>query len=269
MDQHDVRHAAHRAGDSTVLEGAARVGYAVSGLLHLLIGWLALQVAWGLGGGAQSADQSGALQTLAGNSLGRILLWLAVAGFLGLGIWQLTEAVLRSSGSDDKKVWASRGKALGKAVLYLALAWTAFRFARGSSSDSESQTLDFTASLMSRPGGRILVGVVGLVVLGIAIYHGYKGATNKFLEDLDENPGTWATRAGAVGYLAKGLALAVVGVLFLVAAVQGQAKEASGLDGALRTLRDQAFGPFLLSAVAIGFAAYGLYSFSRARHAKV
>ena len=83
----DVISTARQASDHPALETAARVGYAVSGLLHLLIGWIALQVAWGLGGGGsgQNADQTGALQSLAGNGLGMAVLWIGVLGFLGLG----------------------------------------------------------------------------------------------------------------------------------------------------------------------------------------
>src|SRR5690242_12832684 len=92
MSGRDVQQAASEAQDNPALELAARVGFVVSGLLHLLIGWIALQVAFG-GSGGKQADQSGALSTLAGNGLGKVLLWLAVAGFLGLALWQLAEAV--------------------------------------------------------------------------------------------------------------------------------------------------------------------------------
>ena len=111
--------------------------------------------------------------------------------------------------------------------------------------------------------------VVGLVVIGIGLYHVYKGAKKKFLEDLKDHPGTWATRAGRIGYIAKGVALVIVGVLFVAAGLHKRAKEASGLDGALKSLRDQPFGTVLLVIMAVGFAAFGLYSFSRAKHAKV
>ena len=87
--------------------------------------------------------------------------------------------------------------------------------------------------------------------------------------DLSESPGTIATRAGVVGYIAKGIALAVVGVLFTTAAAQNSSSKATGLDGALRSLRQQAVGPWLLTAVALGIAAYGVYSFARSRHARV
>ena len=93
MDTHDVKQAAAKASDHPALETAARVGYATSGLLHLLIGWIALQVA--VSASSKSADQSGALASLAGNGLGKVVLWVAVVGFLGLGIWQAIDAIVQ------------------------------------------------------------------------------------------------------------------------------------------------------------------------------
>jgi hypothetical protein len=243
------------------------VGYATSGLLHLLIGWIALQVALG-GSSGKNADQSGALASLAGNGAGKAALWVGVVGFLGLALWQVTDALVGHPG-DDKDAWGGRAKAGGKAIVYLALGWSAFQFARGKTSNGRSQSVDFTSKLLDKPGGRAVVIVIGLAIIGVGIYHVYKGWKKKFLQDLQDHPGRWATRAGRVGYIAKGIALAIVGFLFVAAGVHKQAKEASGLDGALKSLRDQAFGPALLVAMAVGFAAFGLYSFSRARHAKV
>jgi hypothetical protein len=266
VDTHDVKQAAARASDHPALETAARLGYATSGLLHLLIAWIALQLA--VSASSASADQSGALASLSGNALGKVLLWLAVLGFLGLGLWQAVDALVGHYGS-DKDAWAGRAKALSKCVVYLALAWAAFAFARGQAKSSRSQTVDFTRTLLKEPGGRALVVIVGLVVIGVGIYHVYKGWTKKFLQDLEDHPGSWAIRAGRIGYIAKGVALGIVGILFAVAGWQNSPQRASGLDGALRTLREQPFGPGLLVAMALGFAAYGLYSFSRARHARV
>ena len=267
MDGHDVKQAASEASDHPALEAAARVGYATSGLLHLIIGWIALQVAFG--GGSKDADQNGALASLAGNSLGKVALWISVVGFVGLALWQVADAIVGHPG-DDKEAWGGRAKAAGKTVVYLALAWSAFGFARGKSGGSSSkQSVDFTASLLEKPGGRVLVVLIGLGVIAVGAYHVYKGATKKFLQDLVDHPGTWATRAGQVGYIAKGAALVIVGFLFAVAGFQKQATEATGLDGALKSLRDQAFGTTLLVVMALGFAAFGLYGFARARHAKV
>ena len=261
-----VTKVADTAQEHPALQLGARVGYAVSGVLHLLIGWIALQVAWS--GSGKSADQSGALQTLAGQTLGRLTLWVAVLGFLALGLWQLANGFAARSASSTS-LWAARAKSLSKGIVYLALAWTCFNFVKGKPSSSKAQSADFTATLLQHSGGRVLVAVVGLVVIGVGGYHIVKGWTKKFLQDLAGHPGALATRAGVAGYIAKGIALIVVGVLFLAAAAQNSASKATGLDGALRTLREQPAGSWLLTAVALGIAAYGLYSFARARYARV
>jgi hypothetical protein len=256
-----VRNAASDAGDHPLVRTGARVGYAASGVLHLLIAWLALQLAWG--GGSGSADSSGALAELGSTPVGAVLLWVVTAGFALLGLWQFTELI--GPGEAKDKV-----KSLGKGVLYLVLAGTSLRIAAGgSSSGGGEQTSSMTGTLMAQPFGRILVAVVGAVVIGVGVYHVVKGARSTFLRDLRENPGRWITRAGRLGYIAKGIALILVGALFVVAAVQADPEEAQGLDGALRSLLELPLGPVLLTVIAFGIAFYGAYSFGRARYAKV
>lgn len=255
-----ARSAARQAGDHPVVEWGARLGYAASGLLHLVLAWLALQLV--IEGGGKQASQSGALSTLAEQPLGRTLLWVLTVGFALLAVWQATEVATGREASD-------KAKAAGKAVVYAVLAWTAGTFALGGHSSSNKQAKDFTRTLMDAPGGRVLVGLVGVGILGVAGYHVYKGWKEKFLEDLQEHPGQWAVVAARVGYVAKGAALVVVGGLFIAAAVEQKSGEATGLDGALKWLRDLPGGPVLLVAVALGFAAYGVYSFARARYARV
>lgn len=257
--RNDVRSKAASAGDNPIVEWGARVGYAANGLIHLVIGWLAVQVAFGEQG---KADQTGALGTLASQPFGAVLLWICMVGFVLLSIWQLTEVATRTETLD-------RGKAAAKAVLYAALAYTTFKFASGGRSSSSKQTKDFTATLMEQSFGQILVGLIGLVVIGVGGYHIYKGWKEKFLEDLQEHPGKWAVIAGKVGYIAKGVALIVVGFLFLTAAVKHKPGQSTGLDGALKELRDAPGGQFLLLAVGLGIALYGVYSFARARYADV
>lgn len=115
----------------------------------------------------------------------------------------------------------------------------------------------------------MLVGALGLGIIGAGGYHVSKGWRAKFLEDLVQHPGTWAVLAGRVGYVAKGIALVVMGLLFVAGAVHGSAAETTGLDGALHSLREQPFGSILLTLVGAGIAAYGVYSFARARYARV
>lgn len=246
-------------------ELAARCGYAVSGVLHVLIGIIAVQVA--LGGGGESADQSGALRQIAETPFGGIALWVGAIALLALAAWQAAEA-LRGRGEA-----ADRAKSAGKAVVYLALAVSAAAFAMGSGSSSEGQTQDATAGLMQAPGGRALVVAVGLGVLAVAVYHVIKGIRQKFLEDLRGVPrgqaGNAVKKAGMLGYVAKGVALALIGFAFVVAGITSDPAQAQGLDGALHDLRDQPAGVAALIAVGIGLACYGAYSFVRSRYARM
>ena len=51
--------------------------------------------------------------------------------------------------------------------------------------------------------------------------------------------------------------------------VSADPAKASGLDGALKTLGAAPFGKALLILAALGFAAYGLYSFARSRYCRL
>lgn len=251
--------AASRAGDHPLLEKGARLGYAASGVLHLLLAWLTLRLAWG--GGGEQTDQQGALRQLAEGGAGRALLVVLLAGFVLLALWQVTEAVAWGEAAD-------RAKAAGKAVVYGVLAWTTVSVLSGSGS-SGSGSGGATAGLLGSGPGRVLVGAAGLGVLVVAGYHVHKGWTAGFRDDLVRRPGPWAERAGRVGYVGKGAALGVVGVLLVVAAVRSNPEKAEGLDAALHALAGLPFGAVLLTLVAVGFAAYGVYSFARARWADV
>ena len=261
MDALDVKFASRRAGDHPVLETTARVGYAVNGLLHVVIGAIALRLAFG--SRSSSADQSGALGSIADSPLGLVALWAAVLGWLGLAIWQVTEVISGGLQTGD------RLKAAAKAVVYLVLSSTAFTFASGSRSSSRQQATDFTATLMKQPAGPWLVSAVGLVIVGVGVYHVVKGWRRRFLRDLETHPGRWIVKAGRAGYIAKGIALGIVGGLFVLAAVRDKPSEARGLDGALRGLLGAPGGQVLLTLVALGLIAFGVYSFGRARHARV
>lgn len=250
-------------------ETAARAGYAVSGLLHVLIGVLALQLAFG--DSSASADQSGALSTVAEEPFGRVVLWFAAVAFLALGAWQAAKAAHVGRTGHARR--GERAKAVGRAVVYVALAVTSAAWANGAGSSSSDQSKGLAADLMSAPGGRLLVGAIGLGVLAVGIYHVVKGWRKKFLEDLAGLPGGQAGRgtiiAGRVGYIAKGVALGIVGVLFTLAAWHADESEATGLDGAMRTLKEGPAGPLLLTLVALGFIAFGAYCGVRMRYGKL
>jgi hypothetical protein len=266
---------AREAGDSDGLEHLARVGLLAYGLVHLLVAWLALQLAW-FGGSGKSADQSGAMSTLAESPVGKPLLWLIAVGLVALAVWQAAE-VLRwrsgwsASGKTRTKALRKSGSALIKAAVYVALAVLAIKFAVGSGQSSSQQQQNTTAGVLGWPGGQFLVGVAGLVLIGVGVWHVRKGLTKKFLKQIDTSdasPGALkvVTRLGQVGFPGKGVALALVGGLLGYAAITFDPSKAQGLDGAMRTILEAPFGRILLTLVAIGIAAFGAFLFARARY---
>lgn len=261
--------AVRRAKNSRAVRGLARCGYAASGVLHLLIGWLAVQLA--LGESEGQADQSGAFRAVAQMPGGELVLWLVAVGFAALAVWQLATAVVGVPNAENQL--AARAKSVAKAVLYGALAVTGFRYATGSGGGSSGGEESLTAQVLGMPGGAWLVGAAGLVIVGVGVYHVVKGVRKKFLEDLTGTGGgavgPVVVRLGQAGYIAKGVALGVVGGLVVAAAVTADPEQAGGLDEALHTVRDQPYGTVLLIVVALGIAAYGGYSFARARFARL
>jgi hypothetical protein len=257
-----------KAADSRPVEIGARIGYAVNGLVHGLIGGLAIAVALGAG---QDADQSGALSALAATPAGAALLWVVVIGLGALGLWQLLQTALVRE-PDSKRRWGRRLKEAGKAVAYLALAATALRFATGGSSDSEEQARDFSAGILGQPFGVLLLLLVAGLVIGIGGYFVVKGVRKKFLDDIRKPTGSAGDATvvlGVVGYVAKGIALVVVGILFGVAALTADPDRATGLDGALKALAGLPFGVAVLLAVGVGFLAYGVYCVVRGLRARI
>ena len=273
MDTSGTVSSAGRAGDSDALEHLARIGLIAYGVVHLLVAWLALQLAWG--GGGESADQSGAMSTLAEQPFGKPLLWVLAIGLIALALWQLAEVLrhrsgLRSSGEAKKKAVTKIVKSVAKTVVYLFLAGTAIKVATGGGQSSSAQQQQTVAGVFGWPAGRFLVGVAALVVIGVGVYHIRKGLTKHFLKEIDTTQATAGQRKvierlGQVGYPAKGVALALVGGLIGWAAITFDPEKATGLDGALRTLLDAPFGKALLTLVAIGIAAFGAFCFFRAR----
>lgn len=272
MADNRVHGAVDRATSTTTFENAARTGYAISGVLHLLMGYIVVRLAFGGGG---NADQSGALATLAASGGGAVTLWLAAVGLFGLAAWRIAETVVGSHPNEpsdnDKgaKKQLKRVKSASLAVVYIGLALSAIRFATGSGQSSGQQNAGTSAQLMQSGWGKAVLIIVGLVVIGVGGYHVYKGATQKFLDDIKVSGGSVITPLGTVGYIAKGLVFAGAGVLVIVATLNADPAKASGIDAAVKTLGQAPFGKFLLLAAALGFAAYGAYCFVLARFARM
>ena len=241
------------------------VGLVSYGLLHLVLAWIALQLVFGKRG---EASQEGALSQLSRQPLGAVLLWIMAIGLFTLTIWQAVEATIgRDQGDRDGRL-RRRLSSAGRAVVYLALGLLAIGIAIGSASGSGKGEETLTAKLMSVPFGQVLVAAVGAGVIGVGIAQIVKGVKQKFTEDLDRGVRPAVRRLGTVGYCVKGIALSIIGGLFIWAAVSYDPKKAGGMDDALSTVRDQPFGAVLLAIMAVGIACFGVYCFFWARMAR-
>lgn len=261
-----ARSAASDVQTSDWFQVTVKVGLAAYGLVHLLIAWLALQLAFGDSSG--SASQQGAINQLAQESYGQVLLWVIAVGFVALVVWQVLKAVKGHEQEDGAKRTLKRAASAGKAVVFAALALSSAQAAMGDKSGSNTDKM--TADLMHMTFGRFLVGALGLVIIGVGVAHVVKGFTRGFEKNLDlaKTPAAeTVVRIGQVGYAAKGVSLGLVGGLFCWAAITYDADKSGGLDVALRTLLDAAYGPWLLALVAIGIGCFGVYCFAWARSA--
>lgn len=250
-----------RQADSTWLKRLGQVGVAAIGIVYLLLAWISLQVAWG--GSGESADNTGALQEVAEKPFGETLLIVMGIGLIGYAVWQVLLAIIGPP-SDDSTF--KRVSSAAKGVFGASLALQSLRIGFGGGGKSSSdKTADWTASLMGAPAGRVLVVIAGLAVLAWAGYLAYKGVKKKFLEKLEGHPGRGITRLGQAGWISRGVAFGVLGVLIVVAGVQSQPEEARGLDAALKTLAEQPFGQWILTLVALGLACYAVFQLLTAR----
>lgn len=268
----DVSSTADRLGrqadNSDWLDHAVRIGLVAYGVVHLMIAWLAIQLAFGDSSG--SASSKGALQQLARQPFGEVLIWLIALGMFLLVVWRLIEAAAGHRDEEGGTRVRKRLTSLGKALIYGSIGVSALRVAlhAGSSSKGQDST---TAKLMDLPAGRWIVGLVGVAIIGYGLNLIRRAWTEKFREHLDaEGKSGDAGRAyiwfGKAGYMAKGVSFLVVGGLFVYAAWTHKAKKSGGLDQALHKVLQQPFGQGLLVVLAIGIGCYGLFCFARARH---
>jgi multisubunit Na+/H+ antiporter MnhB subunit len=261
--------AGQQAHDSEWIDRAARVGLVAYGVVHLLIAWLAVQLA--LGDREGSADSQGAVQQLNEQPFGQVLVWAVAVGLFLLAIWQVLEAIFGYRDEEGFTQVRKRATAAGKAVIYVVIGISAVRAATGSSSSKKGGTDSTTAKVMDWPGGQVVIGALGLAIIGIGGYLVYRAWTEKFAKHINAegksgDSGTAYLWFGKAGYTAKGVTFGIIGGLFLYAALTHDPKKSGGLDQALHKVLQQPFGPVLLIAIALGLACYGLFCFARARH---
>jgi Domain of Unknown Function (DUF1206) len=261
--------AAKQAADSGPVRTLGRVGLIAYGLVHLLVAYLAVRVAFG--GGAK-ADKTGALQTIAEQPGGRFLLWVLTAGLVALTLWQLAEAGWgHQYRTPERRRTLQRLVSLGEAAVAGALAYSSFKVASGEGGKSKTEKAAFVDKVFDWPAGQLLVTVIGLAIVAVAAYLVRRGLAKRFVEDLDlsgaePHARDAAIRFGQVGWTALGIAYGIIGLLIAYSAITYDPSKATGMDTALKTLAGQPYGTVLLLVVAAGLACFGVYCLFDARY---
>jgi Domain of Unknown Function (DUF1206) len=264
-----ARATAGRAARSKPLHGLARAGFLGYGLMHVLMAWLAVQIA--LGRSSTEGDQYGAFGLLDRNTAGRAVLVAVMVGLAAMAVWQIFAARVGHRDREGARRAGERIVSGCRAVVYGYLAWLAGKVVFGGASSSAGRQERATAGALGSTSGRALVIAIGVVVVAVGVGLAGYGLTRMFEEHLHVEQMRPAVRRlmrwlGVCGYATKGLAYGIVGGLLVTAAVTFDPKHARGLDAALRTLAGQPYGWLLLGLVALGFFAFGLYCAGQARY---
>jgi hypothetical protein len=248
----------------------AVAGLIARGVVYGVVGILSLELA--LGSGGATTSQSGAMETIARQSFGEILVIALAIGLGAYSVWRLIEGVAGSRPREDGAT-QRRVAAIGSAVAYAFLCYEAITIVAGAHASSGSPRHS-TAGVLSWPGGPVLVAIAGVVVIGVGGYQAYKGVARKFLEDADTTRMSFEARRaftilGVVGHLARAVIFLLIGYGLIKAALDYSARAAVGLDGALQKLAHASGGPLLLGIVAAGFIAFALFSILDSRYHRV
>ncbi|MET8572752.1 DUF1206 domain-containing protein [Streptomyces sp. NPDC004783] len=266
---------ARRAANGSAAEGAARAGLTARGVIYLLVGLLALRIAFG--DGHRQADRGGALAELSQQPFGAVLLWALGAGLVGMALWRLSEALFGAVGEDGRSA-KKRLPAAARCVFYAFVAYSVLAFAAGSrgsgGGSGDRQSRDVTAKLLGMPAGRWAVGLAGaaIVVAGVVIaVQALRRSYHKKLKRGELSP--WARRlvdvTGVGGGTARGIVFATAGAFAVRAAVDYEPDRAKGLDDTLRSFAGTPLGPWLAALVAAGLMLFGVFSFALARWRRV
>lgn len=256
---------AEAVDDSDWVDAAVRFGLVVHGAVYLLLGVLAARLAFGDYRGSVS---KGAFKQLAESPFGTALLVLVALGMGLLVVWKALDAAVGHREKSGVTRLRMRGADAFKGIVYAWVAYKAVKTALGSKGGGSRAN---TADLMELPLGTWIVGLIGLSIVLYGAAHVWQAVTGRLRENLTAEgrsggSGTAYLLVGTIGYLAKGLAFSMIGALFVYAAVTERPRRSGGLDGALHRILERPFGSWLLLAMALGLACYGVFSIIRARH---
>lgn len=257
--------AARDARDHPALSLMARLGFAMYGVVYVVIAILAGQLAWGESAGAVSGQ--GALHELAQQPWGGTALVVTAAGLAALTVWELCQAVGGHTDHDGLRRLGHRLGSAGRAAVFALLAVLATQVVLGSAHGGGTD--GYTARLMDLPFGSTVVIAVGAGIVALGLNSAHKGLSDRWRRQLEREASTGDTGTALellarTGFAARGVAFGVIGGLFVWAGLTHEPSRSAGLDQALHEVRNAPYGPVLLAGIAAGLAAYGLFNVAKA-----
>ncbi|MEW2071543.1 DUF1206 domain-containing protein, partial [Streptomyces sp. NPDC007346] len=262
---------ARRAANSTAMEAGARAGFGARGVIYVLVGALALRIAFS-GGGGKQADRGGAIAEIAEKPFGKVVLWLLGIALVGMALWRLSEAFFGQAGPDGGKP-SKRAMAAGRSVFYSFVAFSVLSFAAGDSGSgggsSDQRSQDITAKALGWPGGQWIVGIGGVAVACAGVWIAVRAIMRKYHKHLKMSQMSRQVRraldfVGVFGGSARGAVFATAGGFAVAAAVEHEPGRSKGMDDTLRSFTETPAGPWLLVVIALGLVAFGVFSWFNA-----
>lgn len=252
----------------------ARVGIAARAVIYLILTWLAADIA-ALGRAPSQTSGTGALEEVARQSGGTVLLAVLAGGLASYGLWRVVQAVATRPRAHKGRVDTERVGWLSIAAVYFFLAGQASALIAGDSTGSgSSEPRPLVARVLLWPAGPELIGLVGLALVvgggSLAVW----GVLHRYERQLDLRAmgGHWRNFVivvGAIGEVTRGLLVAAVGSLLIAAAVEDSPSTAKSVDQALRSLAQHRFGAVVVGLVAAGLLSFAIYSFFESRLRKL
>jgi hypothetical protein len=267
-----ARHGGEAVARRPEFEWLARAGLLARGVVYAIVGILALKLA--IGSGGKATNQRGALEAIAREPFGKVLLIVMLIGLAGYAIWRVVRAGI-GHGRQGTDSGLERVAGLASGLAYATLCVTAVKILVGANSGGGSNNpKQTTGGVLDWTGGTVIVGVAGAILIGVALAQGYKGVARKFLDtsktgEMSRRGNRAFTALGVFGHLARMVVFGLIGYGLVKAAIDYNPHSAIGLDGALNELAHQSYGPFLLGVVAAGLIAFALYSIADARYRKL
>ena len=243
-----------------------RVGYLGRGLVYLAVAGISLYSIWR---GGQAQDTSSALGWLENTWGGGAVLFLILLGMLAYAIWRVVDAAcdLEDYGSDAKGIVARLGMVVTGGI-HLGIGVLAFSLLFGGGEAGQgSSTSRYVGTVMQWPGGRWIIGLVAILILGAGAYYLRQGWQNEYRKHLRGNEFT--TRWNSIlkaGVMAHGLVIGVIGLLFLFAAWRSDPQAAGGVGEAFSWISNQVYGRFLVIAVCVGLVGFAVFCFVNAAY---